>query len=61
MATHFYSIIIAVCTEIPRFTSLIRFSETARKAKTRKTKMNFPKLPDGKNDRYARRSCFSEN
>jgi hypothetical protein len=28
-------------TEIPRFTSLIRSSKTARKAKTRKTKINF--------------------
>jgi hypothetical protein len=33
-------------TGIPRFTSLIRFSATARKAKTRKTKINFPFLPE---------------
>jgi hypothetical protein len=32
-------------TGIPRFTSLIRSSKPARKAKTRKTKINFPLLP----------------
>jgi hypothetical protein len=41
-------------TVIPRFTSLIRSSKTAREAKTRKTKINFPLLPDGNNDRFAR-------
>jgi hypothetical protein len=30
-----------VSTVIPRFTSLIRSSKIARKAKTRKTKINF--------------------
>jgi hypothetical protein len=47
-------------TVIPRFMSLIRSSQTARKAKTHKTKINFPLLPDGNNDRFARgRSSFS--
>jgi hypothetical protein len=32
-------------TVIPQFTSLIRSSKTARKAKTRKTKINFSLLP----------------
>jgi hypothetical protein len=32
-------------TVIPRFTSLIRSSKTARKAKTRQTKIHFPLLP----------------
>jgi hypothetical protein len=41
-------------TVIPRFTSLIRSSKTAIKAKTRKTKINFPLLSDGNNDRFAR-------
>jgi hypothetical protein len=40
--------------EIPRFTSLIGSSKTARKAKTRKTKINFPLRPNGNNDRFAR-------
>jgi hypothetical protein len=41
-------------TVIPRFTSLIRSSKTACNAKLRKTKINFPSLPDGSNDRFAR-------
>jgi hypothetical protein len=41
-------------TVIPRFTSLIRSSKTARKAKTRKTRITFLLLPDGNNDRFAR-------
>jgi hypothetical protein len=40
--------------KIPRFTSLIRSYKTACKAKTRKTKINFPSLPDGNNDRFTR-------
>jgi SH3-like domain-containing protein len=32
---------------IPRFTSLIRSSKTARKAKTRETKINFRYFPTG--------------
>jgi hypothetical protein len=32
-------------TGIPQFMSLIHSSKTARKAKTRKTKINFPLLP----------------
>jgi hypothetical protein len=39
---------------IPRFTTLIRSSETARKAKTRKIKINFLLLPDKNNDRFGR-------
>jgi hypothetical protein len=42
------------CTVIPRFSSLMSSSKTARKAKTRKTKINFPLLPEGNNDRLAR-------
>jgi hypothetical protein len=42
------------CTGISRFTSLIRSSKTPRKEKTRKTKINFPLLPDGNNVRFAR-------
>jgi hypothetical protein len=41
-------------TVIPRFTSLIRSSKTTCSAKTRKTKINFPLLPVGNNDRSAR-------
>jgi hypothetical protein len=41
-------------TVISRFMSLICSSRTACKAKTRKTKINFPLLPDGNNDRFAR-------
>jgi hypothetical protein len=33
-------------TVLPRFTSLIRSSKTARKVKTRKTNINFPLLPE---------------
>jgi hypothetical protein len=33
-------------TGIPWFTSLIRSFKTAHKAKTRKTKINFPLLPE---------------
>jgi hypothetical protein len=43
-------------TGIPRFTILIRSSITARKAKTRKTKMNFPLLPE-KRRREQRSVC----
>jgi hypothetical protein len=32
----------------------MRSSKTARKAKTRKTKMSLPLLPDGNNDRFVR-------
>jgi hypothetical protein len=31
---------------IPRFTNLIRSSKTARRAKSRKTKISFPLLPE---------------
>jgi hypothetical protein len=48
-------------TVFPLFTGLIRSSKTARKAKTLKTKINFPLLPDGKNDRFARGARISEN
>jgi hypothetical protein len=41
-------------TVIPRVTSVIRSSKTARKAKTRKTKMNFPLLSEKR--RWERRS-----
>jgi hypothetical protein len=41
-------------TVISRFMSLIQSLKTARKAKTRKTKINFPLLPDRNNDRFAR-------
>jgi hypothetical protein len=41
-------------TVIPQFMSLIRFSKTARKAKTCKTKINFPLLPNGNSDQFAR-------
>jgi hypothetical protein len=47
-------------TVIPWFTSLTRSSEIAQKAKTRKTKINFPLLPDGNNDQFGRgRSSYS--
>jgi hypothetical protein len=38
----------------PSVYELHSFSKTARKVKTRKTKFNFPLLPDGNNDRFAR-------
>jgi hypothetical protein len=41
-------------TVIPRFMSFIHFYKTVRKAKTHKTKINFPLLPDGNNDQFAR-------
>jgi hypothetical protein len=41
-------------TVIPWFMSLIRSSKTAHKVKTRKTKINFPSLPDGNNDWFSR-------
>jgi hypothetical protein len=48
-------------TVIPQFTSLICSSKTARTAKTRKTKINFPLLPNGNNDRFAReRSSYKQ-
>jgi hypothetical protein len=50
-----HPIILDLGRVIPRFASLIRSSKTARKAKTRKTKINFPLLPDGNNNRFARR------
>jgi hypothetical protein len=41
--------------------SLIRSSETARKARTHKMKINFPLLPDGNNDRFVRgRSSYKQ-
>jgi hypothetical protein len=40
---------------IPQFTSLMCSFKTARKAKTRKTKINFPLLLDGNNDRFRER------
>jgi hypothetical protein len=43
-------------TEISRFTSLILSSRTARKAKTRKMKVNFPLLPE-KRHREQRSIC----
>jgi hypothetical protein len=43
-------------TGIPRFTSLICSSKTARKAKTRKTKINLPLLPE-KRRREQRSVC----
>jgi hypothetical protein len=43
-------------TGIPRFTSLIRNSKIARKAKTRKTKINFLLLPE-KGCRVQRSVC----
>jgi hypothetical protein len=48
---------------IPWFTSLIHSSKTVCKTKTRKTKMNFPKLPDGNNNWFAkeRRAHTSKN
>jgi molybdenum cofactor biosynthesis enzyme MoaA len=45
-------------TGIPQFTHLIHSSKTARKAKTRKTKINFPLLPGGNNDRFASGTQF---
>jgi hypothetical protein len=48
-------------TAIPWFMSLIRSSKTARNAKTRKTKINFPLFPDGNNDRFVRgRSLYKQ-
>jgi hypothetical protein len=43
-------------TVISRFTSLIRSSKTARKAKSIKTKINFPLLP--KKRRREQRSVY---
>jgi hypothetical protein len=42
-----YPVLSSGDTVIPRFTSLIRSSKTAHKAKTRKTKINFPLLSNG--------------
>jgi predicted PurR-regulated permease PerM len=48
-------------TVIAQFTSLIRSSKTAPKVKTRRTKINFPLLPNGNNDRFARgRSLYEQ-
>jgi hypothetical protein len=44
-----------VITGIPRFTSLICSSKTARRAKIRKTKIHFPLLPDGLREEGARK------
>jgi hypothetical protein len=43
-----------ISTVIPRFTSSVSSSKTARKVETRKTKINLPLLPDGNNDRFTR-------
>jgi hypothetical protein len=48
-------------TVIPRFTSLMRSSETARKTKTRKTKINFPLLSHGDNGLREEVARTSEN
>jgi hypothetical protein len=54
MNTRYKETIRNVYTVIPRFTRFISSSKTARKTKTRKTKINFSLLPDGNNDRFAR-------
>jgi hypothetical protein len=48
-------------TVIPRFMSLICSAKTAHKVKTLKTKINFPLLPSGNNDRFVRgRSSYKQ-
>jgi hypothetical protein len=48
-------------TVIPQFISLIHSSKTAHKVKIHKKKINFPLLPEGDNDRFARgRSSYKQ-
>jgi hypothetical protein len=43
---------------IPQFTTLIHSSKTARKAKTHKTKINFPLLPEKRRLVYERKEPY---